>query len=38
MVKISSTPFRKIFSPHIGTIVRINFFPNNKVGYLIVTI
>ena len=38
IVTMSSTTFRRIFSPNIGTIFRINFFPNNKVGYIMVTI
>ena len=38
MVTMSSTTFRRIFSPNIGAIFRINFFPNNKVGYIMVTI
>ena len=38
MVTMSSTTFRRIFSPNIGKIFRINFFPNNKVGYIMVRI
>ena len=38
MVKMSSTTFRRIFSPNNGTLFRINFFPNDKVGYIMVII